>query len=63
MRDIDDKVLAAYAEAAAQALQIPVLPEWKPAIEANLRATLRLATPVAEFELPDDSEPAPVFEA
>lgn len=63
MTDIDDKALAAYAEAAAKALQIPVQPEWKPAIEANLKATLRLAMLVAEFKLPDHSEPAPVFEA
>lgn len=63
MSEIDDKALAAYAEAAAQALQIPVQPEWRPTIEANLKATLRLAGLVAEFKLPDDTEPAPVFEA
>jgi hypothetical protein len=63
MSEIDDKALAAYADAAAQALQIPVQPEWKPSIEVNLKATLRLAALVAEFNLPDHSEPAPVFEA
>ena len=32
-------------------------------IKANLQVTLRLAAMVAEFELPDEAEPAPVFEA
>ena len=52
-----------YIDAAAEALGLPVEPEWKPAIKANLQVTLRLAAMVAEFELPDEAEPAPVFEA
>ena len=50
-------------DAAAEALALPVEPAWKPAIKANLQVTLRLAAMVAEFELPDEAEPAPVFEA
>jgi hypothetical protein len=50
-------------DAAARALDLPVEPEWKPAVKANLQATLRLGQQVAEFKLPDDSEPAPVFVA
>ena len=34
-----------------------------PAIKANLEVTLRLGALVAEFALPDEAEPAPVFEA
>lgn len=49
--------------AAAEALDLAVEPEWKPAVKANLAVTLRLAHTVAEFELPDEAEPAPVFEA
>jgi hypothetical protein len=30
---------------------------------ANLEATLRLAAPVADFQLPDNAEPAPIFVA
>jgi hypothetical protein len=33
------------------------------AIKANLAVTLRLANLVGEFELPDEAEPAAVFEA
>lgn len=47
----------------AEALALPLDPAWKPAIKANLQVTLRLAATVAEFELPDEAEPAPVFEA
>ena len=55
--------LDAYIDAAAQALGIPVQPEWKPAVRANLEVTFRLAATVGEKELPDDAEPAPVFRA
>ena len=50
-----------YIDAAAQALGIPVQPEWKDEIRANLDVTFKLAALVAEKELPDDAEPAPVF--
>jgi hypothetical protein len=55
--------LDAYIDAAAQALGLPVAPEWKPAVRANLEVTFKLATLVAEKELPDDAEPAPVYQA
>jgi hypothetical protein len=55
--------LDAYIDAAAQALGIPVQPEWKPTVRANLEVTFRLAATVGEKELPDDAEPAPVFRA
>jgi hypothetical protein len=50
-------------EASAAALGLAIEPAWKPGIKANLQVTLRLASLVAEFELPDEAEPAPVFEA
>ena len=55
--------LEAYVEASAQALGIPIEPEWMGAIRANLEVTFKLAALVAEKELPDDAEPAPVFKA
>ena len=55
--------LDAYIDAAAQALGIPVEPEWKSEIRANLDVTFKLAALVAEKELPDDAEPAPVYQA
>jgi hypothetical protein len=58
-----DDTLDDFIDAAASALGLPVEPEWKPGIKANLQVTLRVAAMVAEFELPDEAEPAPVFEA
>ena len=64
-RSVADKTdhLDAYIEAAAQALGIPIQPEWAPEIRANLDVTFRLAALVGEKELPDEAEPAPVFRA
>jgi len=58
-----DDTLDDFIDAAANVLGLPVEPEWKPGIKANLQVTLRVAAMVAEFELPDEAEPAPVFEA
>ena len=52
-----------YIDAAARVLALPVEPEWKPSVRANLEVTLRLAALVTEFVLPDEAEPAPVFDA
>jgi 1-carboxybiuret hydrolase subunit AtzG-like len=49
-------------DAAAGALALPIEPEWKPAIKAHLQVNWRLAQEVASFDLPDELEPAPVFE-
>ena len=50
-------------DAAALALELPIEPAWKAAVETNLQVTLRHGAFVAEFELPDEAEPAPVFVA
>jgi hypothetical protein len=52
-----------FVAAAADALAIPIKPEWLSAITANLEVNLRMGALVAEFALPDESAPAPVFEA
>ena len=57
------EVLDQFIEAAAHALALPVEPAWKGAVKANLEVTLRLAASFADFPLPDDAEPAPVFTA
>jgi Protein of unknown function (DUF4089) len=64
-RDLPDKPdpLDTYIDSAAAALAIPVQPEWKSEIRANLAVTFRLAALVGEKELTDDAEPAPVFKA
>jgi hypothetical protein len=55
--------LDAYVDAAAQALGIPLAPEWRDAVRANLEVAFKLAAVVGEKELPDDAEPAPVYQA
>jgi hypothetical protein len=44
-------------------LALPVEPQWLAAIKTNLEVNLRMAAFVAEFALPDETEPAPVFTA
>jgi hypothetical protein len=58
-----DSPLDAYVDAAAQMLDLTVEPAWKAAVMAYLEANLRHAAAVAEFELPDEAEPAPLFGA
>ncbi len=58
MAALDDLIVAAAA-----ALGLPLEEGWKPAVKANLDVTLRHAAMVDEFKLPDDAEPAPIFEA
>lgn len=55
--------LDSYIEAAAEALNLPLDPTWKPAVKANLAVTLGHAATVAEFALPDEAEPAPIYKA
>jgi hypothetical protein len=57
------EVLDQFIAAAAHVLALPVDPAWKGAVKANLEVTLRLAVSFADFPLPDDAEPAPVFTA
>jgi len=57
-RPLDD-----FIEAAASAFGLPLDAAWKPAVKANLDVTLKHAATVAEFRLPDDAEPAPIFKA
>ena len=60
---IEEGALDDFIEAAAQVLTLPLEADWKPSIKGNLQATLRHAAAVDEFPLPDEAEPAPVFEA
>jgi len=52
-----------YIVSAARALDLPIEPAWQGAIRTNLAITLRLGAAYADFPLPDDAEPAPVFVA
>jgi hypothetical protein len=50
-------------EAAAEVFALTVEPAWKPGVRANLQVFFRQAAPLMAFELPDDTEPAPIFRA
>lgn len=63
MSDHDEETLDTLIDSGALALGLTIQTAWKPAIKANLEVTLRLAATVDAFELPDEAEPAPVFEA
>lgn len=52
-----------FITAAAAALDLPLDPAWQAAVKANLEVTLRHAATVAEFALPDEAEPAPIYRA
>ena len=52
-----------FIAASARALALTVEPAWFPAVRTNLATIWKLAGLVAQFELPDDAEPAPVFRA
>ncbi len=58
-----DTSLDTYIDAAAKALALTVEAEWKPAVRANMATALELAALFSDFELSDEAEPAPVFEA
>jgi hypothetical protein len=58
-----DAELDAFMDASAVVLGVVIAPEWRAAVRANLAVTFRLGDVVAEFELPDEAEPAPVFTA
>ena len=55
--------LAIYIAASANLLDLEIKAEWRESVRANLDVTLKLAALVADFSLPDETEPAPVFEA
>ena len=53
----------AFIDAVSASLGLDIDETWKPAVRANLEVTLRLAKLVDEFPLPDEIEPAEIYEA
>lgn len=58
-----DQALDAYIEASATLLGITIAPEWLPTVKVALAATQGATKFVEAFPLPDETEPAPVFES
>jgi hypothetical protein len=55
--------LEEFIGASVLSLGLTCDPAWLPAVRMNLEVILRQAALVDEFALPDETEPAPVFEA
>jgi len=58
-----DVQLDEFIEATAAALGLPLQADWEAAVKQNLDITLKHASTVTDFVLPDEAEPAPVFKA
>jgi hypothetical protein len=61
VNDPDD--FDAWLDANAALLGITVAPEWRNAVRLHLRITRDMAQSVLDFQLPDEADPAPVFQA
>ena len=59
----EDDPTDSWISASAAMLRLPLDPAWLPSIRANVEVTFRLGQLVDHFPLPDEAEPAPVFEA
>jgi Protein of unknown function (DUF4089) len=59
---IDPAAAGEYAERVAAAIGLPLPPERKAAVAQQLAGLLAAAALVLDFPLPEDVEPAPVFE-
>ena len=57
----EDFDVEVYIDAAAALIGLPIDPEHRPGVILNLQRIAQMAALVAEFELPDEAEPAPVF--
>ena len=52
-----------FIAAGARALELKIDKAWLPVVRSHLEVTLRHGALVAGFSLPDETDPAPVFEA
>lgn len=58
-----DEQIDAFIESGCRLLGVPVRDAWRAAIRLHLETSLDHARNVAEFDLPDEADPAPVFTA
>ncbi len=59
---MNDDAILVWIRSSAAMLKVPLDPAWLPAIQAHVEVTFRLARLIDEFPLPDEAEPAPVYE-
>jgi hypothetical protein len=53
---------AKYVEQTAQLIDLPIPPEYRPGVVENFARIAAIAQLFTEFPLPEEIEPAPVFE-
>jgi hypothetical protein len=53
----------AVIDAVAPLLQLPIAPEYRAGIRANLKTASKMVALVEQMKLEDEAEPAPVFKA
>ena len=53
----------AMIDALSESLGLKIDDAWKPSVRANLEVSMRMAQLVDEFPLPDEIEPAEIYEA
>ena len=54
--------LEAYVDTAARLVGLPLDPAHRPGVVLNLERIAAMAALVMEFPLPEETEPAPVYE-
>ncbi len=62
MDAFDDRTLAAYIDATALLLHLPIAPEHLPGVQQNFARIATLAQLVIDMPLDVHDEPAPVFQ-
>jgi len=58
----DPTDIEAYVDATAQLIGLPLDPAHRPGVVLNLGRIAQMAALVMEFPLPEETEPAPVYE-
>jgi Protein of unknown function (DUF4089) len=54
--------VAEYVDQMALLINLPLAPEHRPGVIENMERIIAIVPLVTEFALPEDIEPAPVFE-
>jgi hypothetical protein len=60
---MDEADLDATMDAGTRLLGLELRPEWRASVRQHLATNLRLGLSIAAFDLPDECDPAPVFQA